>query len=152
MQPILKIDLSTSKIEKLSIPVDWRIEYLGGASLSARLLYEELKPGLEPLSPEASLLFMNGPLTGSVGPAVSRFTISALSPATRLWGESNCGGFWGPELRRAGFDGLWVTGRAEKPVYLAITDQQVNIHPASHLWGTRRIDSRPVLVVSLIQD
>ena len=135
MQPILKIDLSTSKIEKLSIPVDWRNEYLGGASLSARLLYEELKPGLEPLSPEASLLFMNGPLTGSVGPAVSRFTISALSPATRLWGESNCGGFWGPELRRAGFDGLWVTGRAEKPVYLAITDQQVNIHPASHLWG-----------------
>ena len=78
---------------------------------------------------------MTGPLTGTAGPAVGRFIISALSPATRLWGESNCGGFWGPELRSAGYAGLWITGRSEHPVYLTIKDQQVNFHPASHLWG-----------------
>jgi len=135
MQPILKIDISNSTSEELDIPLDWGYEYLGGASLSARLLYDKLQPGLDPLSPEAPMLFMTGPLTGTAGTAVGRFTISALSPATRLWGESNCGGFWGPELRSAGYSGLWVTGRAEKPVYLTIKDQQVAILPASHLWG-----------------
>jgi aldehyde:ferredoxin oxidoreductase len=135
MQPILKIDLSSSSTEKLDVPLDWGYAYLGGASLAARLLFDHLIPGLDPLSPEAPLLFMTGPLTGTAGTAVGRFTISALSPATRLWGESNCGGFWGPELRSAGFSGLWITGQAEKPVYITIRDQQVAILPASHLWG-----------------
>lgn len=135
MQPILKIDLSNSNVEIIDAPVQWINEYLGGASLSARLLYEFLSPSLDPLSPEAPLLFMTGPLTGTAGPAVGRFTISALSPATMLWGESNCGGFWGPELRSAGFSGIWITGRAEEPKYITIRDQLVAIHPATHLWG-----------------
>jgi aldehyde:ferredoxin oxidoreductase len=135
MQPILQVNLTTGLIDQLIVPHEWEIDYLGGASLSARLLYEELIPSLDPLSVEAPLLFMNGPLTGTAGPAVGRFVICAKSPATGLWGESNCGGFWGPELRMAGFDGLWIIGKAESPVYITIIDKMVEIHSAQHLWG-----------------
>jgi aldehyde:ferredoxin oxidoreductase len=97
LQPILRINLSTSLIDEFDIPRKWELDYLGGASLAARLLYNELLPELDPLSPAASLIFLNGPLTGTSGPAVGRFVVCAKSPATGLWGESNCGGFWGPE-------------------------------------------------------
>jgi aldehyde:ferredoxin oxidoreductase len=140
MQPILKVNLSTRSIEIYTIPVDWEQQFLGGASLAARLLYDTLTPDLDPLSPEAPLLFLNGPLSGTVGPAVGRFVVCGRSPATGLWGEANCGGFWGPELRMTGLDGLWVTGRASEPVYLWIHDRdadgtQVEIRPAAHLMG-----------------
>ena len=135
MQPILRINLSSRTIDNFTIPHQWEVDYLGGASLGARLLYEELLPGLNPLSETASLLFLNGPLSGTSGPAVGRFVVCAKSPATGLWGESNCGGFWGPELRMAGFDGLWITGKADSPVYISIVNGKVNFHPATHLWG-----------------
>lgn len=95
MQPILKVDLSSREISQIDIPRQWEIEYLGGASLAARFLYDYLTPELEPLSPQAPLLFLNGPMSGTAGPAVGRYVICGLSPATNLWGESNCGGFWG---------------------------------------------------------
>ncbi|HEX7975927.1 MAG TPA: aldehyde ferredoxin oxidoreductase N-terminal domain-containing protein [Anaerolineales bacterium] len=135
MQPILKVNLSSGEIGQYTIPKEWEQDFLGGASLAARLLYDILRPDLDPLSPEAPLLFLNGPLSGSSGPAVGRFVICGRSPATGLWAESNCGGFWGPELRMAGFDGLWLQGRAADPVYLSILDGQVKICPAAHLWG-----------------
>ena len=135
MQPILKVNLSTREIDKFVIPSQVEREYIGGASMAARLLYSYLIPDLEPLSPSAPLLFLNGPLSGTSGPAVGRFIVAGRSPATRLWGESNCGGFWGPELRMAGYDGLWLTGKADFPVYLWIQDDQVEIRAADHLWG-----------------
>ena len=135
MQPILKINLTTGEISRFEIPREWQAEYLGGASLAARMLYDTLTLELDPFAPEAPLLFLNGPLTGTAGPAVGRFVICGKSPATRLWAELNCGGFWGPELRMAGYDGLWVTGCAQSPVYLWIHDENVEIRPATHLWG-----------------
>ncbi len=135
MQPILKVDLSRGRFDQFSVPREWIRDYLGGASLAARILYEDLVPELDPLSPEAPLLFLCGPLTGTTGPAVGRFVVCARSPATGLWGESNCGGFWGPELRKAGFDGLLVIGRASEPVYLWIQDDQIELRSAFHLWG-----------------
>ncbi|MBP1692447.1 MAG: putative aldehyde ferredoxin oxidoreductase [Chloroflexi bacterium] len=135
MQPILKVNLTTQKSELYHIPLEWEQYYLGGASLAARILYEELTPQLDPLSPEAPLLFLNGPLSGTAGPAVGRFVICSRSPATQLWAESNCGGFWGPELRMAGYDGLWIEGRSETPVYLWIQNEKLEIRSASHLWG-----------------
>jgi aldehyde:ferredoxin oxidoreductase len=135
MQPLLRVNLSTGKITNMDIPVAWEQQYLGGASLAARLLYDILIPDLDPLSPTAPLLFLNGPLSGTAGPAVGRFVICSRSPATHLWAESNCGGFWGPELRMAGYDGIWVEGCAEKPVYLWIKDGKTEIRPASQLWG-----------------
>lgn len=135
MQPILRINLTTRSIDQFEIPHQWEVDYLGGASLAARLLYKELVPNLDPFSAEAPLLFMNGPLSGTSGPAVGRFVICAKSPATGLWGESNCGGFWGPELRMAGYDGLWILGKSESPIYISIIDQKVEIRSAVHLWG-----------------
>lgn len=135
MQPILKINLSTNTIESFAIPAEYERDFLGGASLAARLLYDSLTRELDPLSPESPLLILNGPLSGTAGPTVGRFVVCGKSPATGLWAESNCGGFFGPELRMAGWDGIWLTGKTEKPVYLLIRDSQVEIRPADFIWG-----------------
>jgi aldehyde:ferredoxin oxidoreductase len=135
MQPILKIDLSTGHTGEYIIPREWVHDYIGGPSLAARILYDHLHASLNPLTPEAPLLCLVGPLTGTAGPATGRFTVCGKSPATGLWAESNIGGFWGPELRQAGWDGVWITGKAEKPVYLFIENDKVDVRDALHLWG-----------------
>lgn len=151
MQPVLTIDLTTGKFGEYQIPEEWEREYLGGASLAARMLYDRLVPDLDPTSPEAPLLFLNGPLTGSAGPAVGRFVVCGKSPATQLWAESNCGGFWGPELRKAGYDGLLVTGRSESPVYLWINDDRAEIRPADHLWGLDTYQTQEKVIAEIDQ-
>jgi len=135
MQPILKIDLSTGKTEEYLIPEKWEKDFLGGASLAARILYASLTRELDALSPDAPLLFMMGPMTGTSGPTTGRFVICGKGPATGLWAESNIGGFWGPELRAAGYDGLWITGKASEPVYLWLNGSRLEIRSAAHLWG-----------------
>ncbi|MBK9926811.1 MAG: aldehyde ferredoxin oxidoreductase family protein [Anaerolineales bacterium] len=135
MQPILKIDLSSGATEEYKIPLQWEKDFLGGASLAARILYEHLTPGLDALSPEAPLLFLTGPMTGTSGPTTGRFVICGKGPATGLWAESNIGGFWGPELRKAGYDGLWITGKASEPVYLWLNGSRLEVRNAAHLWG-----------------
>lgn len=135
MQPILNINLTTGETSEYHIPPEWERDYLGGASLAARLLYGSFSPEVDPFSPEASLLFLTGPLTGTAGPAVGRFVVCGRSPATGLWAESNCGGFWGPELRKTGYDGLWLTGRAPQPVYLWVSDGRLEVRAANRFWG-----------------
>jgi aldehyde:ferredoxin oxidoreductase len=135
MQPILKIDLTTGKSEEYRIPERWEKDFLGGASLAARILYSSLTRELDPFSPEAPLLFMTGPLTGTSGPTTGRFVVCGKGPATGLWAESNIGGFWGPELRAAGYDGLWITGKAAGPVYLWLNGDRLEVRIATHLWG-----------------
>jgi aldehyde:ferredoxin oxidoreductase len=135
MQPILKIDLTTGQTEEYVIPKQWERDFLGGASLAARILYSSIIKELDPLSPDAPLLFMTGPMTGTSGPTTGRFVICGKGPATGLWAESNIGGFWGPELRAAGYDGLWITGKAEGPVYLWLNGNKLEVRSAAHLWG-----------------
>jgi aldehyde:ferredoxin oxidoreductase len=135
MQPILKVNLSNGEFGSYRVPPAWERDFLGGSALGARLLFGDLAADVDPLSPSAPLLILNGPLTGTAGPAVGRFVVCGKSPATGLWAESNCGGFWGPELRAAGYDGVWITGRAESPAYLTITDQAVRLCDARQLWG-----------------
>ena len=132
---LLTVDLTTGRIETLPLDLALLRRYLGGSALSAALLYPRLTRGLDPLGPENPLLILNGPLSGTAGPSVGRFTVCAKSPATGLWAESNCGGFFGPELRFAGYDGLLITGKAPSPVYLWIHHDHVEIRPAHHLWG-----------------
>ncbi|MBK7452675.1 MAG: hypothetical protein IPJ46_02865 [Anaerolineales bacterium] len=135
MQPILKINLTTGTTEEYVIPKEWERDFLGGASLAARILYPYLTKELDPLSPESPLLFINGPLTGTSGPTTGRFVICGKSPATQLWAESNIGGFWGPELRKAGYDGLWVTGKSNSPVYLWVEEGRLEVRNAASVWG-----------------
>ena len=131
----LTIDLTTGSNAVGIITNDVMQKYLGGSGLGAYLLYPELSPDLDPLSPEAPLAFVTGPLTGTSGPAVARSIICGKSPSTGIWAESNIGGFFGTELRKAGVDVLIVRGRAASPVYLSVRDRQVELRSAGHLWG-----------------
>ncbi len=135
MQSVRTLNLTTGEIGTFSVPEQWQQEFLGGGSLAARILFDYLTPDLDPLSPDAPLLFLNGPLSGTAGPAVGRFVVCGKSPYTGIWGESNCGGFWGPELRKAGFDGLWITGKAPEPVYIWLCDDKLEVRPADQMIG-----------------
>jgi len=135
MQNILEVNLSSGHSRSVEVPEQWQVDFLGGASLGARLLYHELRKDLDPLGDNSPLLFLVGPLSGTAGPAVGRFVVCGKSPATHLWAESNCGGFWGTELRKAGFDGILVRGKADSPVYLVIDDGDVKICDAKKIWG-----------------
>ena len=145
MQPILKVNLTTGETEEYRTPEKWEMDFLGGASLAARLLYDSLTPELDALSPDAPLLFINGPLTGTAGPTTGRFVICGKGPATGLWAESHIGGFWGPELRFAGYDGLWITGRALEPVYLWIDEGRLEVRKGAHLWGKDTYETQTLI-------
>jgi aldehyde:ferredoxin oxidoreductase len=145
MQPILKINLTSGETAEYVIPAEWERDYLGGASLAARLLYPTLTLELDPFSAESPLLFLNGPLSGTAGPTVGRFVVCGKSPATGLWAESNCGGFWGPELRFCGYDGLWITGKAKKPVYVWLDDGKLEIRNATSAWGKDTYESQVII-------
>ncbi len=132
---ILKIDLTSGSITREQAPEQWTRDFIGGSGLAARLLWEVLDPAGDPRDPSAPLLFATGPLTGTGGPTTGRFTICGRSPYTGLWGEANIGGFVGPELRLAGVDILWISGRAAEPVYIWIHNEQVEIRSAAGLWG-----------------
>ncbi|MFN2263299.1 MAG: aldehyde ferredoxin oxidoreductase family protein [Anaerolineales bacterium] len=151
MQPILTIDLTTSKVGGYEIPRQWERDFVGGASLAARILYQHLTIDLDPLSPESPLLFLNGPLSGTSGPAVGRYVVCGKSPATKLWGEANCGGFWGVELRRTGFDGILITGKAAQPIYLWIDHGDVQFRQAAHLWGMETYQVQRTILAELDQ-
>jgi len=133
---VLHIDLTRRKGATLPLdPVDTRM-YLGGRGLNVITLYRELKPKIDPLSPDNVLIFGTGPLTGALSPLGSaRFNVTAKSPLTGILGDSNCGGFWAPELKYAGYDQIVIRGRASEPVYLWIDDDDVEIRNAKHLWG-----------------
>ena len=135
MQPILKLNLSTENFEDYQIPAEWQREYLGAASLAARILYDDLTAELDPFSVESPLLILTGPLTGTFGPATGRFIVAGKSPATRLWAESNVGGIWGAELRKTGYDGIWITGKSDSPLYLSLNGSKPELRAADHLWG-----------------
>ena len=132
---MLKIDLSTGEIRKNQIPQEWVSDFIGASGLAARLLWDEIDPTRDPLDPQSPFLWVTGPLTGTSGPSTGRFSLCGRSPQTGLWGESNIGGFVGPEMRRAGYDILWITGRSPQPAYLWIHNNTVEIRPAGHLWG-----------------
>ena len=145
MQPILKIDLSSQGHETLEVPDAWRRDFLGGASLAGRFLYSVLSRDLDPLSEEAPLLFLTGPLSGTAGPTTGRLVVCGKGPATGLWAESNIGGYWAPELRQAGYDGVWITGGAERPLYLWLNGGRVEFLPAEHLWGSDTYEAQDLL-------
>ena len=151
MQSILRIDLSSGTSQEIVIPDQWGFDFLGGASLAARLLYPDLTSELEPFSPKAPLLFMTGPLTGTSGPAVGRFVVCGKGPAAGLRAESNCGGFWGPELRQAGFDGLWISGKAAEPVFLRIDNGKLEIRSARECLGSDTYEAQAIIKRSLEQ-
>ncbi|MFH1381950.1 MAG: aldehyde ferredoxin oxidoreductase family protein [Chloroflexota bacterium] len=131
---IARIDLNREKSEIVEVDSSVLRKYIGGAGLAARILWDETSPTTDPFSPENRLMFMVGPLTGKV-PLSSRAIICALSPANNAWGEATMGGSWPAEFSNTGLSGIVVSGRAKKPVYIYINNQEVRIEDARHLWG-----------------
>ena len=131
----LKVDLDGQEIKEERTADEDVHTWLLGSGLAAHLFQGMLDPGRAPLDPASPLLIFNGLLTGTCAPAAARASWCGRSPLTSIWCESNVGGHWGAELRRAGFDGLAITGRAPSPVYLWLHDGLAEIRDASHLWG-----------------
>ena len=142
---MLRVNLSK---DKLSVECPDEIfcrRYLGGEGFVAYFLLKELKPGIDPLGLENKLIFAAGPVTGAPIAGNSRNSIGAKSPLTGGFGESEVGGYWGVELKRAGFDAVIVEGKASSPVYLWIHDGEAEIRDASHIWGLETGDAQRVI-------
>lgn len=134
---LLHIDLTTGSCESRPLDPALAHDYLGGVGIAARL-YLDLVGGApfpEPYSPENPVIIMTGPLTGVKADAVARWTINSRSPLTDLWGDANVGGHFGAELKRAGYDGVIISGAAAAPVYVVIEDGDVQVRDASGYWG-----------------
>jgi aldehyde:ferredoxin oxidoreductase len=132
---IAHIDLSTARIEIEHPDEAFYRKYLGGGLLGAYYLLRHMLPGADPLGPDNVLVFAPGVCTGQPVSGLSRFSVTAKSPLGGAIGESQAGGYWGPELKFAGFDAVVITGRASSPVYLWIHENRVEIMPAEWLWG-----------------
>jgi len=132
---ILRVDLSRSRV-KVEQPDDiFYRRYIGGEGFVAYYLLKELEAGVDPLGPENKLIFAAGPLTGVPIPGSGRNSVGAKSPLTGGFGESEVGGFWGAELKHAGFDAIIVEGRSEDPVFLWVHDGEAELRDAHLLWG-----------------
>ncbi len=131
----LRVNLSTGNIKVEKPDELFYRRYCGGWGLIAYYLLKELPAGVDPLGPENKLIFTSGPLTGAPIAGSGRNSVGAKSPLTGGFGTSEAGGFWGAELKKAGYDALILEGRAEKPVYIWIHNAGVEIRDASHLWG-----------------
>ncbi|WP_456369759.1 aldehyde ferredoxin oxidoreductase family protein [Thermodesulfatator atlanticus] len=132
---ILRVNLSTGEIKKEEIPEDLLRKFIGGRGLASYYLSQLMDPKAEPLSPENPLIFATGPLTGTPAPTGGRYMVVCKSPLTGLIASSNSGGHFGAELKRAGYDMIIFEGVSEKPVYLSIKDDEVELKDAEHLWG-----------------
>ena len=132
---VLRVDLTNEKISTEPIKREWTKLHIGGKGLGARYLFDELKPGVDPLSPENVLMIWTGPLVGTMVPLTSRYVVVTKSPLTGTFLDSYAGGYFGPELKFAGFDGVIIRGKAKKPVYLWIKDGKAEIRDAKDIWG-----------------
>lgn len=133
---ILRVDLTSGKIIREKSDPQYMLRAIGGRGLNSLRLYDELQRDIDPLSPDNLLLIGVGPLTGSLLSSSAYMTISGKSPMTGILGDSAAGGFFGPELKQAGYDQIVITGKAEKPSYLLIFDDHVEIRDASPMWGS----------------
>ena len=149
---ILRVNLSTKEITRQPFPEEWKEKFLGGRNLNSKILFDEVPPGIDPLGPENRLIIGTGPLTGLLGPATGRFTLTAKSPLTGIHGDSNSGGDFGPEMKYAGYDHIILSGKAEKPVYLWIDDDKIEICNASHLWGKTVFEADQIIKMEDIGD
>ncbi|HEV8616716.1 MAG TPA: aldehyde ferredoxin oxidoreductase family protein [Methylomirabilota bacterium] len=132
---LLHIDLTTRQSRTEEIPEPILRKYLGGGSLAAHILLRDMPAGVDPLGPDNVLVFMTSVINGLSLSGSNRYTAAAKSPLTGAFGESEAGGWWGPELRAAGWDGVVIRGQASSPVYVWIKDDKVEFRDASAYWG-----------------
>jgi aldehyde:ferredoxin oxidoreductase len=142
---ILFVDLTSGKMEEESLTESTYRDFIGGVGLGARILYERMKPKVDPLGPDNMLGFMTGPLSATQAPLAAKHMVVTKSPLTHTWGEANSGGFFGGELKQAGFDAVFFSGAAKKPVYLFINEGKADLKDASHIWGKDTYETEKAL-------
>jgi aldehyde:ferredoxin oxidoreductase len=151
---ILWVDLNDGSTRTLST-ADYGQDYIGGRGIAARLAWDSIPPGIGALDPENLFMVFTGPLSGTTAPISGRTSICGLSPQGwphEWFSRSNLGGHWGPSLKYAGYDGLVVSGKADSPVMLWITDDRVELLSARHLWGLGVMDTQQALMDQLGSD
>ncbi|NQU12630.1 MAG: aldehyde ferredoxin oxidoreductase family protein [Desulfobacteraceae bacterium] len=146
---LLRVNLSEGKISEEDVREEWAEQFIGGAGLATRYLYDEIPKGADPLGPENRLIFMTGPLTGTASASASRYSVVAKSPLTGIWGHGNSGGSFGPNLKRSGYDGIIFEGISPDPVYLKIIDGKAELCEATHLWGKTVPESEDLIQAAL---
>ncbi len=149
MGQILRVNLSTKKITKEPLSEADAKKYIGGRGIAAKILYNELSAGIDPLGPENKLVFAAGPLAATGYPLNSRWIAAAKSPLTGIWGDTTCGGTFAVQIRKAGYDALIVEGSSDSPVYINIMDDTVEIRDAAHLWGKLTLDTEMTIAKDL---
>ncbi len=149
---VILIDLSQKRIWLEELPADYYRNFIGGSGLAAKIFWERGDFNAAPLAREAMLLFMNGPLAGLRLSGASRNSVAGRSPLTGNWGDSSCGGYFAPELRYAGYDGLVITGRAAEPALLLIDGDRIEIQDAAAYWGKTTSEVNALLKQSYGQD
>src|SRR5512143_1398273 len=134
---VLDIDLTSGAIK--TYPLDEKMAhlFLGGRGLGTRMLWDEVGPAVDPLSPQNVLIFTNGPLTATGYQTSNRFSVSTKSPLTGTVLDANSGGYWGMQFKKAGYDALIVRGKAEQPVYIEMKPGSITLNDATQLWGKR---------------
>lgn len=149
---LLRVNLTDGTIKKEALcPKDAEM-YLGARGLATKIMMDEVDPKVDPLSEENKLIFMTGPLTGTFASSGGRYEVVAKAPLTGTIGASNSGGHFGPELKYAGYDGIIFEGRAEKPVYLWIEDDNVELRDALHLWGKNVFETTDTVLAETAED
>lgn len=149
MGRILWVDLSTRAIWDELLDERLARDYVGGYGLAARITYDRMPAGADPLGPDNILGIVTGPLTGTPCIEGNRFMVTAKSPLTGTWGNANCGGKFGPHLKMAGYDAIFVTGQSPEPVYLHIHEGRAELRSAAHLWGKDSIETEEALQAEL---
>jgi len=133
---VLRINLTEGTVKTEPLNMEWAQKYLGQRGLASKYLIEEIDPKVDPLSGDNKMIFATGPLTGTCASTGGRYSVITKGPLTNAIACSNSGGYWGAELKFAGWDMVILEGRAPKPVYLTIMDDKCEIHDAKDIWGT----------------
>ena len=132
---ILRVNLTAGTVTTEALRMDWAKLYLGSRGLATKYLVEEIDPKVDPLSNDNKIIWATGPLTGTMASTGGRYTVVTKGPLTGAIACSNSGGYWGAELKTAGWDMVIFEGASPKPVYLSIEDDKVELRDAAHLWG-----------------
>jgi aldehyde:ferredoxin oxidoreductase len=142
---ILKVDLSRGEYSVQDLDPGLARDFIGGRGLASKLLWDDIDPKIDPLSPQNELIFATGPLTGTGAITGSRYMVVTKSPLTGAIACSNSGGYFGTALKRAGYDLIVFRGKAAEAVYLTITDDDIEIRPAQHLWGKSTVETESIV-------
>ncbi|MGC9210358.1 MAG: aldehyde ferredoxin oxidoreductase family protein [Acidilobus sp.] len=132
---LLWVDLTRKEWKFVNYPAEWALMYVGGRGLAARILWEYLPPGADPLGPENLLIMAIGPLTGLPGPSTGKLQVAAKSPLTGGYGDGNVGTYLANEMRKANIDAIVFSGASDKPVVVEVENNKVSFEPADDLWG-----------------